>query len=89
MIPSKTPWLAALAWIVVATAYAWVCNRDYDDAVLAHHAQASLDRSHAPRGNAALAAPAAGLPVRAAGAAGAPVPTLERGNHQPTTGEHP
>ena len=89
MIPNKTPTLAAIAWIAVVMAYAWASNRDYDDAVLAHHAPTSLDRSHAPRGNAALAAPAAGLPIRAAGAAGAPVPTLEHGNHQATTGEHP
>ena len=34
MIPDKTPALAAIAWITVVMAYAWVSNRDYDDAVL-------------------------------------------------------
>jgi hypothetical protein len=35
MIPDKTPTLAAIAWITVVMAYAWVSNRDYEDAVLA------------------------------------------------------
>ena len=42
MIPSKTPYLAAIAWLAVATAYAWVSNRDYDDAVLAHQTAAPV-----------------------------------------------
>lgn len=42
MIPAKTPWLAAIAWIAVVMAYAWTSNRDYDDAVLAHHAQKTV-----------------------------------------------
>lgn len=76
MIPSKTPYLAALAWLAVVTAYAWVSNRDYDDAV-------RVGAAFRPRPNAV----AAGAPP--ATVERPPSRAKARSYIAPTHGEHP